>query len=311
MKSKNFEIGAAPITPTAFVFAVLLCIMFGANTVAGKFIMKGFGQITTAGVRFSISGVAIFLWCNTTGRSLLLTKEQFLKVAIAAFIFLIQLSCFYKGLNTTDAGRAVLIINVQPVYVLFLAHFFIPGDSITFRKIIGMSLSLIGLYSVLTSGGKVEILSGIHQGDIFLMINTLLWAVSAVYIKRIIHGFKPYQIVFYQNALAAPFFLLGGFVFDDKMVIDINLSVILAVIYLGVITSSLGFIGWNTLQRKYKTTTISSFSFIMPISGILAGNILLNEPFTIDILFSMIMIVGGIIIVNVDFRKFNIFIFRR
>lgn len=86
MNKGNENIGSEDLTLSAFVFAVVLCIMFGANTVAGKFVMQGFGQLTTAGVRFSISGIAIFLWCKFTGRSLYLSRKQLSQVIIAALM---------------------------------------------------------------------------------------------------------------------------------------------------------------------------------------------------------------------------------
>jgi len=45
----------------ATVFTSILCIVFGANAVAIKISLSGLGAFTTAGLRFSIATLAIFL----------------------------------------------------------------------------------------------------------------------------------------------------------------------------------------------------------------------------------------------------------
>ena len=52
----------------AAVFTSLLCIFYGANAVAIKISLFGFGAFTVVGLRFSIAIVAIFFWARFTGQ---------------------------------------------------------------------------------------------------------------------------------------------------------------------------------------------------------------------------------------------------
>ena len=62
---------------SAAVFTVCICTLFGANAVAIKISLTGLGVFTTAGLRFTIASVAIFLWARITGRGFYLKKRSF------------------------------------------------------------------------------------------------------------------------------------------------------------------------------------------------------------------------------------------
>jgi len=60
----------------AAIFTVFLCALFGANAVAIKISLSGLGVFTTAGLRFSMASVAVFIWARITGRSFHIKKGQ-------------------------------------------------------------------------------------------------------------------------------------------------------------------------------------------------------------------------------------------
>jgi drug/metabolite transporter (DMT)-like permease len=112
------------------IFTVFLCVcvIFGSNAVAIKFSFSGIGVFTTAAIRFSIAAIAIYIWAKASGQSLMLKKGQLYQVLILGALFAVQLSMFYFGLSKSNASRGTLIVNLLPFWILFLAHFFIPGD---------------------------------------------------------------------------------------------------------------------------------------------------------------------------------------
>ena len=127
------------------LFVIFLCAIFGSNAVAIKFTFSGLGVFTTAGLRFSIAASVISLWAKATGQPLALKKGQFHQIIILSLLFWIQLSLFYFGVSKSNASRGTLLANLVPFFILFLAHFFIPGDRITTRKFLGILLGFAGI----------------------------------------------------------------------------------------------------------------------------------------------------------------------
>ncbi|MGD9012659.1 MAG: DMT family transporter, partial [Desulfobacterales bacterium] len=76
-----------------------------------------------------------------------------------------------------------------------------------------------------------------------------------------------------------------------------------ALLYQSLVTAAFGFVAWNTLLQKYGAVALHSFIFIMPISGVSLGGLVLGEPITVKILIALALIVAGILIVHLKPRK--------
>ncbi len=285
----------------AAVFTVFICMLFGANAVAIKISLEGIGVFTTAGIRFGIASITIFLWARITGRSFKIKKEQILQLFVISIVFTIQLSLFYLGLSKSNASRGTLLANFQPFFTLFLAHFFIPGDQITRRKIMGILMGFAGVAFVFLE--KKGVTSDFNTGDMMILTAAFLWACNAVYTKRIISAFQPFQITLFPMFLSVPLFFLEGILFDHQMIAFVDAKIVGAMVYQSLVTASFGFVVWNSLLQKYGAVALHSFIFIMPITGVLLGGLILGEPITMNILIAMLLIVAGILIIHFKQKK--------
>ncbi len=291
------------ITFWAGIFIVFLCALFGVNAVAIKISLTGIGSLTAAGLRFFFAAVTIAIWAFITGRAFKIKQGQFKHLVLLSIIFTVQLSLFYIGLSKTYASRSVLIANLLPFMVLFLSHYFIPGDRITVKKFIGIMMGFTGVVFMFFE--RKGVTTDLQTGDIIVFMAVLIWSGNAVYTKKIINNFVPFQLVFYPMIFAAPFFFIGGVFMDEKMIFDLNYKVMCGLLYQIFVTASFGFVAWSTLLKKYGASALHSFVFIMPIAGVSLGGILLGEPITSKILVALILITSGILLVHFKVRKFT------
>jgi drug/metabolite transporter (DMT)-like permease len=279
MEKQNFD--NPNFSFMAGILSVFLCLIFGSNAVAIKLAFAGVGVFTSAAIRFSIAALAIFLWARVTGQTIGLKKGQFHQVLILAALFGIQLSLIYFGISKSNASRGTLISNLLPFWVLFLAHFFIPGDRITRRKFLGILLGFGGVAFMFAE--KKGVTSGFRAGDLMMLSATAIWACSVIYLN--------------------PIFFIEALLWDRPMIFKLNLQIIGAVLYQSLITAAFGFVAWNTLLQKYGAVALHSFIFIMPIAGVALGGLVLGEPITLKILIALVLIVVGILVVHLKPRK--------
>ena len=278
------------------ILSAFLCVIFGSNAVAIKFAFSGVGVFTTAALRFSIAALAIFLWAGLTGQTITLKKGQLHQVLILAALFSIQLSMFYFGLSKSNASRGTLIANLLPFWVLFLAHFFIPGDRITRKKLFGILLGFGGVAFMFAENKGIT--ADLRVGDLIILSATVIWSCSVIYLKRIISAFSAIQVTLYSMVFSVPIFLLEAFLWDTPMISKLDLKILGAVLYQSLVTAAFGFVTWNTLLRKYGAVALHSFIFIMPIAGVALGYLVLGEPITSKLLIALVLIVVGILIVH-------------
>ncbi|MGD9226669.1 MAG: DMT family transporter [Desulfobacterales bacterium] len=283
------------------IFTAFLCVIFGSNAVAIKLSFAGIGVFTTAAIRFSIAAIAIYIWARVAGHSLMLKKDQLGPLLILAALFAVQLSMFYFGLSKSNASRGTLITNLLPFWILFLAHFFIPGDRITRRKFFGILLGFSGVAFMFAE--KKGVTADFRTGDLIILSATVIWSCSVIYLKRIISAFSVFQITLYSMVFSVPVFFLEALLWDTPMISRLDFKIIGAVLYQSLVTAAFGFVTWNTLLQKYGAVTLHSFIFIMPIAGVTLGGLVLGEPITSKLLIALALIVAGILVVHLKPRK--------
>ena len=288
------------MTLRSSLYAAFLCMLFGGNAVAIKFSLTGVGAFTSAGLRFTIAAFVIFLWAIFTKHSLKISKKQMLQLLILSLFFVMQTSCLYIGLTKTTASHGILIINLTPFFILVLAHCLIPGDQITLKKGLGVIFGFLGVIFLFFDNQPIS--NNFRSGDLIILFAAFFWGCNVVCAKKNINDFSIIQITWYPMIFSLPFFFLGGYLWDPQMVKVINANIINALLYQSLITASFGFLAWNNLLKHFGATSLHSFVFLMPLTGVSFGVLLLGEPLTIYLIFSIVLIVIGIIIVNTKFE---------
>lgn len=290
------EEGLSPPTFSFTLLAASLSIAFGANAVAIKMSLAGIGPFTAAGFRFLIASLTIFLWARITGRSIRVRRDQIATLFVLWVLFVCQMSLMYFGIHMSNASRATLITNLQPFFVLFLAHLLIRNERITLRKVLGLCLGFGGVCLLFVE--REGVAEQFRTGDLLIVATTLLWASSTVFTKRVIHVFTPYLVVLYPMLFSVPFLFLEGFLWDERMIGDVNLKVVAALLYQALVAASFGFIAWNTLLQRHGAVMLNSFNFLMPIAGVFLGWWLLQEPMGVHIRLSLALVTAGIVVIQ-------------
>jgi len=72
---------------------------------------------------------------------------------------------------------------------------------------------------------------------------------------------------------------------------------LLAVIYLGAITTNFGFAAWGHLLQRYKAGTVAPFALLAPCTGILASAWLFGEVFPPARYAGMALILAGLAVI--------------
>jgi drug/metabolite transporter (DMT)-like permease len=293
--------GNQTVTVLPGLFIIFLTVIFGANAVAIKLALTGLGPLTTAGLRFALAAFTIACWARSTGRSFKIKTGQFFQLSIVSIAFTVQLALFYLGLERTYASRGVLISNLLPFFVLFLSHQFIPGERITWKKMIGIAS---GFGGVAVMYFDFKGLSGVfHSGDLLILAAVAIWSCNVVYTKRIIENFPPFHLVFYPMIFSFPIFLFAGFLWDDQMFFNLSPMVVGAYLYQSLVSAAFGFVAWNTMLKRYGASTLHAFVFLMPIAGVVFSGLILGEPITSNLIVALGLIAAGIAMVHAKTKK--------
>lgn len=286
------------------LLAALSCILWGSAYPAIKvgyllFNINDIGsKLLFAGYRFTLAGVIILAFEIAIKKNPFnFTKNQFGQVAllgVAQTTF--QYIFFYVGLSYTTGVRGSIINGTGTFVSIILAHFIYKNDKLNFNKIIGCIVGFLGVVIVNLNGKSLGGTPVTFRGEGFIMIAAIIFAVSAIYGKKITQIQEPSIVTGFQLFIGGVILTVLGFILGGSLN-GFTIKSTLLLIYMALL-SSVAFVIWTQLLKYNKVGIISVFNFLVPVFGTLLSGLVLGENiFDIKILIALILVCYGIFLV--------------
>lgn len=201
----------------------------------------------------------------------------------------------YSAMHTTTAINAVLINSVIPVFIIFLSRL-IYGVRMTIRQWLGIGLSLAGVVAIVLRGeAAVATTLAFHQGDLFVLVAALVWALYSVGLRRYPEGLDPFVFLF-AIAVCGLSFLAPLYAWEiaGGKAVQPNPATLASIAYVGVFASVAAFAAWNAGIRRIGAHIGGQFIHLMPAFSALLAMIFLGERIRPFHLTGIALIVAGI-----------------
>jgi len=280
---------------SAWVLLVLVVLIWGSNWPIMKIGLRSIDPLWFTAGRLMIALVAISMLLLFMGRLKLPHKQDIPIVfgvglmQFAAFVTLINL-----GLMEVNAGRAALLAYTTPLWVTPGAYFILK-EKVSGMKLVGVGVGLCGLLTLFNPFAFDWNDASVVKGNALLLIAALIWALSIVHVRK--HQWKgtvleltPWQILV-ALCVVIPFAWFS----ETRPVIWSNeLAIIL--LYNGVMATALAQWASMRVTQMLPAVTVSLGFLMVPLMGILASMLWLDEPFTLTLGLGAALIVGGLLL---------------
>jgi drug/metabolite transporter (DMT)-like permease len=294
--NQSSDVSKNNITPKVLFLVLIVACLWGGNAVAMKVALRDMPPFILAGFRFAFGALIIWLWSRFKNIDVKIQRQDVFGLIILSLLFAAQICTFNLGTKYTTAGRSSVLINVNPFFIAILAHFFIPNDRLSIRKVIGFILASLGIYIVFRD--KIETSEPHVLGDVIMLSSGFLFSILTIYTKKLMQRMGVYKILLWQMVFGlVPFFGLS-LIFERSARYAVNLQLIIVLLYQGGLVASVAFIIWTTLLNRYNASKISAFLFATPLFGIGLSAIILHEAITIYLLAGTLLVAVGIYVVN-------------
>ncbi|EPX81044.1 DMT family transporter [Litoreibacter arenae] len=278
------------------VSLVGLALLLAFNQVVIKVTNEAFQPVFFAGARSAGAVVCILLWMKWRRLRLILPRNVIPSALIIGLVFSAEFIMLFIALDLTTVSRASVIFYSMPLWMALGAHIFIPGDRLTPRKSLGLSLAFIGVAWAIIDrgdGGEASLL-----GDLCALGAAIGWAATGLLVKATpLKTVRPEVQLFYQVLISgvvllavAPLF--GPLIRDPQPIHYVGLA------FQIVVVVTFGFIFWLWLMSLYPASGVASFSFLSPVLSVLLGWLLLDEHVGASILGALTLVAVGIVLIN-------------
>ncbi len=249
-----------------------------------------------------VVAVLVFLPFGLQGllreRKVLVRHLPYLGVTAFLGIALFNTLIYVAGGSTTAMNLSLIAITF-PIFILLFSRIFF-GEPCPPLRIAGMGVVLLGVLLLLTRGdfGVIRNLA-FARGDLWMLLASVIFAVYSLLIRR-----KPGEISIASLQLSTfilgLFFLAPAFFWERSVHpwVGWNLTMVGAILYVGVGASFLAFLLWNKAIATIGPARAGIIYYTLPLFSALLALLFLGEHVGVVHLTSAPLIVGGILLAN-------------
>jgi drug/metabolite transporter (DMT)-like permease len=209
----------------------------------------------------------------------------------------IQYIFFYVGLANTAGVKASVIEGVSAFVAILVASLLFKQEKLTPRKIIGCTIGFIGVVMVNVSGNSMDLgFSFIGEG--FILISTVAYAFSSIYIKRYSESENPVVLSSWQFIVGGVIMVACGLLAGGRIE-TWTPSGVAMLLYLAMV-SAVAYSLWGVLLKYNPVSKVAVFGFMNPVFGVILSAILLRDEGGVSIISvgALVLVCIGIYIVN-------------
>ena len=255
----------------AHMALLAVALIYGANFIIAKSVMPDPIEPTSF-IALRVVGAAVLFWIVAFRKIVLPKKEdwwRFIACAIAG-VATNQL-LFFNGLALTSPVNASIIMTSNPIIVMVLSAIFLK-QPITVLKAAGVALGAMGASMLLWSSNADVNGNSSLLGDVFILLNSISYAIYLVMVKPLMQKYHPLDIVAWTFLIAiALVFPFGGMGLKAVAWSTLDSWQWFCVVFVIVCTTFLTYL-FNILAiHRLSPTIASSYIYLQPVfAGIFA-----------------------------------------
>ncbi|MEO1590932.1 MAG: DMT family transporter [Cyanobacteria bacterium J06632_22] len=280
---------------------VLTMMLWGGTFVSGRIAVQTLSPFTAALGRFLVASICLLLvvW-RVEGHLPRPRGRQWLLLGLLGLSGIFSYNAFFfAGLQFIEAGRAALIIALNPIAIALGSALFL-GEKLTRPKILGILISLLGATWVITQGQPLTVLQrGLGLGELLILGCVLSWMAYTLTGKAVMVQLSPlvanaYGCLAGTVLLSIPA-LAGGAIGEFA---TMGPATVASLAYLGVLGSAVGFCWYYDGIRAIGPARAGVFINLVPVSAIILGAVILQETLASSVLLGGLVVIIGVLTTN-------------
>lgn len=276
------------------ISGLIAASIWGGMYVVSKVVLEVIPPFTLLLMRLIMGamglGIVIYFRNRKAGTAQTISSEFFWKSFLVGFVgYGISLGFQFVGTKLSTASNGSLVTSATPAFVLLFAPFLL-GEKPTFKRIIALVLSTLGVLAVIDPR-NAELSPTLFWGNMSLLAAALTWALYSVLVRKVSQT---------QDLLtSSTIMLLGGvpssiafslWEVNTQGIGTITIGIIGGLLFLGFVSTALAMFLWNYAFAELPAAVASLTFFAQPVVGTLLGWFFLSEQIT------PLFIVGGVLI---------------
>ncbi|HVK98112.1 MAG TPA: DMT family transporter [Flavisolibacter sp.] len=287
-----------------FGLALLATLLWSGNFIVARALNETISPFSLAFYRWIMATIILFPiaykkvsaeWREMVGHI------KYLSVVALTGVSLFNTLIYIAGKTASAMNMALIGTTSAPVFVLLITGI-IMRQKIFWNQIAGAIICISGILILLSKGSWQRLQNfQFTSGDLWIFAAAFVFAIYTILVRK-----KPQTLSATSFLFAAFFlgtlFLLPAFIFDVSKgnTVDWNSNIVLVFLYLGIGASVIAFLAWNNAIKIIGAPRTSLFGNLVPAFSTVQAALILNEELSIVTFISILVIIAGIFVGNIN-----------
>jgi drug/metabolite transporter (DMT)-like permease len=205
------------------------------------------------------------------------------------------------GEERVTSGMASILNATTPLFVAVLAYWVTPAERPSLINYAGVVIGVVGVTVLVAPQLAAAGLSGDALGAGAVLLASLAYATNVLYQRRKLRDVDVYELSISQLAVGAVIAL--PLAAPTVPSLHLSLLPVAAALTLGAVGTGVAYLLYFYAINSLGPVRGSGVTFIVPITAVFWGAVLLHENVTIQVVAGMLVILVGIVLTNLRGRR--------
>jgi drug/metabolite transporter (DMT)-like permease len=299
--SQAIPMGGDAAAPIAVALAlVTVYVLWGSTYLAMRLAIATIPPFLMAASRHLTAGVLLYAFARLRGAPRPRLEHWRSAAIIGGLLLAIGNGAVVWAEQRVSSGMASLLISSEPMWIVLFAWLRRDGRRPRPQVVVGLLVGLAGLALLVRpghDGGAAVDLVGVAA----LLLASISWAAGSLYVQRATLPSSPLLSTSMQMLCGGGLLFVAGSLTGEPAhfaLSQISASSALAVLYLVVFGSLIGYTAYTWLLRSASAVLVSTYAYVNPVVAVFLGWALVHEQVTGGMLLGAAVILVGVALIT-------------
>jgi drug/metabolite transporter (DMT)-like permease len=287
---------------TELALLLALSTLWGASYTFIKIGVETIPPVTLIAARTLIAGAILVAIIRLRGLKLQSDRQTWGRFLFQACLnSVVPFTLIAWAEQTTDAGLATILNSTSPIFAFLLTVLITRHESVTGRKLFGISAGLIGTCLIV----GVEALGGLGRelwAQLAIVAATICYAGAAIFGKNF-EGLDPMMPAAGSMICGASILIPASLIVDRPWTLAPSANSVFALVGLSVFSTALAFVIYFRLVQTLGSVGTTAQAYLRVPIGVAIGLLFLGEHLTSTAWLGLACVVAGVIAMTLPARK--------
>lgn len=283
-----------------WVMLITLATVWGGSFLFNAILVAELPVITIVAIRVTVAALALWGFVRVTGRAIPTAPEVWGALLILGVLNnAIPFSLIVQGQTQITSGLASILNATTPLFTILVAGFFLTDERFSVLRVLGV---IVGFSGVILMVGP-EALGGLGA-DFWAQLCALGAALSYGFASVFGRRFRelrvdPVMVATGQVTMSSlVLWPIALWIDGPQDILGLSFNAAASMFGLAVLCTSFAYILYFRILERAGATNISLVTFLVPISAIILGVLVLGESIFIKEIIGMSLIGLGLAIID-------------